>query len=56
MNRKKLAQKFSGTLYLIQTGTGATLHAFTKEFARDAKLKELQNRFPRTVYITKEIK
>lgn len=56
MNRKKLAQKFSGTLYLIQTDMGATLHAFTKELARDAKLKELRAKFPRTIYITKEIK
>lgn len=42
-------------MYLIQTWDGATIHAFTSKKARDRKLAELQDRFPRTVYITKEI-
>lgn len=41
-------------LYLIQTWGGATIHAFALRAARDAKLKELQNRFPRTIYTAKE--
>lgn len=41
--------------YLIQTRQGATLYAYKIKKARDRKLQELQQRYPRTVYITKEI-
>lgn len=43
------------TIYLIQTWDGATLHSFTEEEARDKRLDEIQSRYPRTVYTTKEI-
>ena len=42
-------------IYLIQTWDGATLHSFTLVETRDKKLAELQARYPRTMYTTKEI-
>lgn len=37
-------------MFLIQSYGGATIHAFTCRQARDAKIKELRAKYPRTPY------